>query len=134
MKPENAFIQKVNKHLPRTVFAEKTNNPFRGGIPDVYYESWQGFLWVEYKFVEKLPKEYVPNLSALQLQWLRRAVSNNIPCCVITGIGKGRGAKGIIQPNEDRWEEKQHADDFFLWDPPGIANWIATHLRRKHIG
>ena len=72
IKPENQFISGVHKHLPLDVYHMKTNNPYIAGIPDCYYSGPGGDLWIEYKFIPKLPTRVpiVVNLSALQLHWL----------------------------------------------------------------
>ncbi len=94
MKPENRFIAKLHKVLQRSsqrIFAEKTNNPYRRGIPDVYYEGGKDCLWVEYKYVSRAAGVLHPRklLSALQQMWLKRAVSNNRRCAVIVGCPTG---------------------------------------------
>lgn len=50
-------------------------NPYRGGTADVWYSGTADDLWVEYKYMPKVPVT-VPIvvsklLSPLQLQWLR---------------------------------------------------------------
>ncbi|RYG07090.1 MAG: hypothetical protein EON92_19000, partial [Burkholderiales bacterium] len=87
-KAENTFIGSVGKYLPDTVYAEKMHNPYRGGTPDMYYEGLTQSLWAEYKFVV-LPKRadtyIVPELSALQLDWLERCRKNGHAPVVIVG-------------------------------------------------
>ena len=67
------------------------HNAFRGGTPDVWYSGPGGDLWVEYKWIAKIPKSgiIVPNLSALQLDWLtkRRLEGRNV--LVVVGTPKG---------------------------------------------
>ena len=73
-KPETRYYTAVHKLLPRTVHREKMHNPYRGGTADVWYSGNLDDLWVEYKYIAKLPKT-APIcldrlLSPLQQQWL----------------------------------------------------------------
>jgi hypothetical protein len=91
-KPENTFISGVHKYLPNDVpYHEKMANPYRGGTPDVYYSGSKKDLWIEYKYIEKLPVK-VPikvDLSALQVIWLsgRHAEGRNV--AVVVGSKDG---------------------------------------------
>ena len=90
-KPETNFIRRVGKYLPPEVYAEKTNNPYRGGTPDMYYEGGMDILWAEYKYLKKIPPvvDVSKLLSALQYRWLKRAEKNNRTIAVIVGSAKG---------------------------------------------
>lgn len=100
-KAENTFIAGVHKHLPREVYREKTNNPYRGGTPDVYYEATRA-MWAEYKFIE-VPKRdatvIVPALSSLQADWLKRNYDNGHQPWVIVGHEGG----GVIFYRPAQW-------------------------------
>lgn len=93
MKPENTFIAAVHRRLPPTLYREKTNNRYRGGTPDVYYEGGHGtILWVEYKWLDPAPVRQVnltTHLSPLQQRWLRRAIAHRVPTAVIAGSPRG---------------------------------------------
>ena len=91
MKPESRFIARLHKRLPSEVYAEHTHNPYRRGIPDVYYEAVGGCLWAEYKYLPRASKVIHPLklLSAHQQQWLLRAIRNNRRCAVIIGSPGG---------------------------------------------
>ena len=97
MGPENRFIQRVHKHLPRNIYREKMHNPYRGGTPDVWYSGTGGDLWVEYKWAEKFGKLVVPALSPLQLDWLtkRKAEGRN----VLVVVGSKAGAVSLSTVN-----------------------------------
>lgn len=103
-KPENQFITSVHKHCPPSkLYRMKNNNPYVGGIPDVWYSGSPGRngfssdLWVEYKFIPvSTPKsQVVPDLSRQQLRWIkdRRAEGRNV--WVIVGSRNG----GVIFEN-----------------------------------
>lgn len=54
-KPETTFIASVHKHLPKELHREKMNNPYSSGTPDVYYSGMKADLWIEYKFIPRIP-------------------------------------------------------------------------------
>ena len=70
----------------------KNNNIYTGGIADCWYSGVTNDLWVEYKYVV-VPKRattmIVPDLSALQLEWLtdRKGEGRNV--AVIVGCKEG---------------------------------------------
>lgn len=109
--PENNFIARVNKHV--VSYAEKTNNPYRGGMPDVYYEG-ERHLWVEYKFIV-VPKRdttlIIPDLSELQKLWLRRCHTNTKRARVIVGCKEG----GVVLSQPAGWEAGMTTADFKLY-------------------
>lgn len=91
-KPENTFIGSVHKFLPKELHAEKMNNPYRSGCADVWYSGKKGDLWVEYKFIPKLPVKsdtLKVDLSPLQLKWLRERFSEGRSVFVIVGSPLG---------------------------------------------
>jgi hypothetical protein len=88
-KPENVFINKVHKALLKRlkdVYPEKTNNPYRAGIPDCVYEGYLGYHWIEYKWLPKEPvRSFTPGVSSLQYDWLVRAYNKNRHPWVVVG-------------------------------------------------
>ena len=90
--PENTFIRGVHKHLPKDVYHMKNHNQYVGGIPDCWYSGPAGDLWIEYKHVV-LPKRddtlIVPNLSALQMEWLTDRSKEGRSVGVIVGAKEG---------------------------------------------
>lgn len=101
MKPENNFIARVHKHLPATIYREKMHNAYRGGTPDVWYSGTERDLWVEYKYIQSIPKRsatQVPvGLSALQRQWIGRRLTEGRYVIVIIGCKQG----GYVLPALD---------------------------------
>lgn len=97
-KPETRMTSRIHRIMRNDypeVYFEKTNNPFRSGIPDFYYEAPKGkHLWVEYKWYETIPKNPFhllagknPKISPLQWKWLDRAYVNDQPVRVVVGFG-----------------------------------------------
>lgn len=75
---EHGFVRKVHKKLreaKRLKKIWKINDNFQGGVPDAYYLGETDSLWVEYKYLPRLPKRgntlIVPGLSELQYGWLQ---------------------------------------------------------------
>jgi len=125
MQPENRFIAAVHRRLPSSVYREKTNNRYRGGTPDVYYEGTGKILWAEYKWLDTTPKRRVSltsHLSPLQQSWLRRAARNGIQTAVITGT-----PDGVLLAEDLAWEspltiELRTKEDIVEW----IQNKVGT--------
>ena len=105
---ENTFIKRINKYV--VSYKEKTNNPYRGGTPDVYYED-KKHLWIEYKFVV-VPKRKQTlvkiNLSELQKLWLKRCHENTGRARVIVGCKSG----GAVFETPQEWDSSISAEDF----------------------
>ena len=100
---ENAFIQLVHAKLDSSVYREKTNNPFRSGMPDVYYEGPKGILWVEYKWIKALWNADRPRADICktrswiaQHRWLDRATQHGVRAFVVVGVGQGRQALAYV--------------------------------------
>lgn len=92
-KPETRFYTAVHKLLPTELHREKMANPYRGGTADVWYSGTADDLWVEYKWLAKVPVKasirVYQLLSQLQLRWLqdRRQEGRNV--VVILGSPDG---------------------------------------------
>ncbi len=105
VKPESQFISNVHKYLPYFVHCENMHNPYRAGVPDVWYDSPYNDIWVEYKWFQKVPPTFNlvhdnrNGLSALQYQWIMRAHNNGRRVFVVAGAKFGNKPKGLlIQP------------------------------------
>ena len=121
-KPENRFIAGVHKHLPRT-YTEKMSNPWRAGTPDVWYSGEQGDLWVEYKFIERIPrsKDILPDLTPRQKRWLNQRHDEGRNVAVVLGTPTG----GVIYRNKE-WLKPmdQKALTELVVPRAEIARWI----------
>lgn len=121
-KPENRFIRGVNKYLPKT-YAEKMNNPWRAGTADVWYSGSRGDLWVEYKFIERVPrsKEILPDLTPRQRRWLNNRFDEGRNVAVVLGTPEG----GVIYRNKEWNRPLDHETLSGLIVPRDeIARWI----------
>lgn len=122
MKPENRLIKKINDLLPVEIYREKMANPWRGGTPDMWYSGKAGDLWIEWKWLPKKPKGVViPNLSALQRDWLDRRESEGRDVAVFVGAPDG------VMPF---WLSKEWTNGL-IWAPSSLvvaAGWIASSV------
>ena len=103
-KPENQFITSVHKHLPPSqLYRMKNNNPYVGGIPDVWYSGSPHDLWVEYKYLPvATPRaDVVPDLSKQQYDWIKNRRAEGRSVWVIVGSKSG----GVIFTDLDEMRE-----------------------------
>jgi len=125
-KPENRFIQGINRHLSRT-YIEKMNNPYRSGTADVWYSGSRGDLWVEYKYIERIPRsaEILPDLTPRQRRWLNARSDEGRNVAVILGTSTG----GVIYRNKE-WSvplsDEQLAARILPKDE--LARWIYSQV------
>jgi hypothetical protein len=129
-KPENVFIAVVHKHLPLSVYREKMYNPYRGGTPDVWYSGDASDLWVEYKYIAKIPKrtEITADLSPLQKQWLAGRLAEGRRVAVIIGSPSG----GVVLENRS-WLESLTPQAFTnrILTRAQLADWILSKVQHE---
>jgi hypothetical protein len=117
----------VHKHLPKEIYREKMHNPYRGGTPDVWYSGPKTDMWIEYKW-QKVPKSgvLVPELSALQSDWLIRRTAEGRKCYVI--VGTPDGAHVLTRPLA--WTKGAKVNPLFRGLSDGaVADWITGGCR-----
>lgn len=129
VKPESTFIRQIHRLLPMSVYRMKNNNPYVAGIPDCYYSGAGGDLWVEYKFVAKLPVRAPVKieLSALQSSWLYGRADEGRNVAVIVGSPEG----AVIFRVEDLGPDVT-ADQFRAAMTPRqeVAKWITEQTMK----
>lgn len=120
--PENRYIRSINRLLPM-VYAEKMNNPYRRGTPDMFYSGNIDSLWVEYKFIVNIPKSanITPELSPSQLEWCEARYREGRNVAVIVGTPTG----GVVFRHLE-WMSPIPAESFRLrlQSKKDIALWI----------
>jgi hypothetical protein len=121
VKPENQFITGIHKYLPPTIYRMKNNNAYTAGIPDVWYSGTKADLWVEYKFVPRVPQRDVvlPDLSLLQKYWLRERHHEGRNVAVIVGCPAG----GVIL-EDMTWEREVEGFSRLILPRPDLARWL----------
>jgi len=92
---EHSFIRSIHKALHPDVYKWKIHDTYTGGVPDAMYAGPAGVLFVEYKYIPKLPKKNTTvirhSLSSLQCAWLERMKhSTNVALIV------GSNSTGVI--------------------------------------
>lgn len=124
--PENKYIAGVHRKLPGG-HAEKMHNPYRRGTPDVFYSGMLSSLWVEYKFIAKIPKSanILPELSQSQLEWCEARYREGRAVAVIVGSPEG----GVVFRHLE-WMSPMPADIFRrrLQPKEDIALWIHSQI------
>lgn len=114
-KPETNFSNALRDALPEGIYSMKNNNEYVSGIPDLWFSGRKGDLWVEMKFIQKLPKT-VPIrpydlLSKMQEKWLRDRYEEGRNVAVIIGCKRGSRLEGIIL-RDLAWERDIPTQDF----------------------
>lgn len=119
VKPETQLIKFVHDHLlavDDAVYPEKTHNPYRAGIPDVYYDYPGHDMWIEYKHLDKIPPQIAvaldptdtvkPLMTTLQRKWGERAYANGRIFHTVVGFGKGRARRFLmVEPYTMAWNQ-----------------------------
>lgn len=114
-KPETNFSNALRDALPEGIYSMKNNNEYVSGIPDLWFSGCKGDLWVEMKFIQKLPKT-VPIrpydlLSKMQEKWLRDRYEEGRNVAVIIGCKRSTRLEGIIL-RDLAWERDIPTQDF----------------------
>jgi hypothetical protein len=129
-KQETAYCTGLHKHFPpRTeLYREKMSNPWRGGTFDYWYSGYKRDLWVEYKFLPKLPLRaaLVPALSALQLEWGQGRRAEGRDVVVVVGT---RNGFGVLLEDPSSWVNGAASDavQHRLFKNRELAAIIASH-------
>lgn len=129
-KPENQFISGVHKYLkPGEPHHEKMHNMYRGGTADVWYSGNKADLWIEYKFLPRVPQRgsVKANLSVLQMNWLTARYAEGRSVYVVVGCPAG----GVILCSSE-WEHELPAGEFTerVASRKELAQWITQRTVR----
>jgi hypothetical protein len=130
VKPETRFSNSIRKLV--SVYSMKNSNPFVGGIPDLWFSGNRGDLWIEMKYLPKLPLRAdvdVPKklLSPLQVEWLNRRYGEGRTVAVVVGCPEG----GIIMRDQEwMWTYTPQMFRDRLVPRTAIAQWITQTTTR----
>ena len=147
-KPESTFIASVNKHLPikklkgnakvrqlyspdQHIHYEKMHNDYRGGTADGWYSGMCGDVWIEYKFLPRIPQRVsvkpLELLSTLQLDWLNERHDEGRNVAVIIGVPTG----GVLLLDRS-WECEIPPQEFasLIRSRNDLADWIMGQTAR----
>ena len=130
-KPESTFTKGVLKYLPPEVYVMKNNNPYVGGIPDLWFSGNAGDLWLEMKFLPNTPLRASVDvkklLSPLQVKWLTDRYAEGRAVAVVVGCPDG----GIILRDQEwLWDYTPEMCRTRLVPRKSIAQWIAQTTMR----
>lgn len=106
MKSETRFRDGVHAFLPPiTKFHRQSMNSAAttfNGTPDMYYDGDVKDLWVEYKWLDHVPKNgiIIGAYTELQLRWMKRRYAAGKNVWGIIGVPGG----GVIQDTPQEWE------------------------------
>lgn len=123
----------TTKLRARGVYVLKLNLNYTAGVPDMWVAGQAGSMWIELKYTPELPKRdstaVVPNLSALQKQWLCERSRQAVRVCVILFVKAG----AVVFDRPDWWTTGMSAGDARsrLISINDLADWICDHLGRK---
>lgn len=125
-KPETTFIKSIHRLIPN-VYAEKMNNPYRSGTADVWYSGVVGDLWIEYKYLPRIPRslEILPDLTPRQLRWLGNRFDEGRNVAVVLGTPQG----GVIY-RDKAWCRPLTSEEIkpLLCSKADIARWIFSEV------
>lgn len=127
-KPESTFIAAVHKKFGKEKpYFEKMYNPLRAGTPDVYYSGDAGSLWVEYKFLPRIPRsaEIRPDLTPRQSRWLNSRFAEGRNVAVVLGTPTG----GVIYRNQE-WDLPLSSTELAarVVSREEVAQWIISQV------
>lgn len=88
---ETTFWQSLRKKLVPRVYALKLNLRFTAGVPDCWLSGSEDDLWLELKYLQKVPPMVDPKalLSELQQDWLRKRYAEGRRVGVLIGSVDG---------------------------------------------
>lgn len=128
-KPENTFIGSIHKKFSEgKPYFEKMYNPLRSGTPDVYYSGCGGDLWVEYKFIPRIPrsKEILPCLTPRQRRWLNSRYEEGRNVAVVLGVSSDGG---VIYRNKEWCKPLSSTEmEARIVSRAEIARWIISQV------
>ena len=133
---EHGYVKSVHRHIPSHIYRWKINDNYAGGVPDAFYCDIGGMLFVEYKYIPKVPKRgttyIVPSLSELQKLWLAGRENQNVAVIVVLGTPLG----SIVFSSNRTWERGITRDELDLYALPAkeVARIIVDHcIGKSHV-
>lgn len=126
---ESTYTASVGRLLPPSVYALKLSLPYTAGVPDSWYSGRGGDLWIEWKYLPRIPSEVDlignknPIITRLQQKWLQDRYDEGRQVGVIVGTPGG----AVVLPDLD-WQGIYSRAEFEsrLWTKRQVSDWI-TH-------
>lgn len=136
---EASFIRAVVNKLPKWVHHQSMTGSSlsHNGTPDRYFDSeFEGHfdLWVEFKYVNTLPKILRPHelMSDLQKRWLHRRYTVGRNVMLVVGCQYNRRTHAAVFETPDAWLRSWPREDLYprLFTVPDLAGHIVTRITR----
>lgn len=137
-KPEAKYKGKVHRKLPSYIYHQGMYTPYSSGTPDHWFSGPERDLWVEYKWVDPIPKIlYIANpevkypiLTHKQQQWLNGRYNEGRNVAVVCASHEG----AVIMKHR-RWMHSIEKEVFLHFAQPAeeIAHWIMEEVSIKSI-
>ena len=124
---EHSFIKSIHRFLPSELYRWKIHDTYTSGVPDSFYAGPAGILFVEYKYIKKLPvkdtTQLKTTLSPLQIQWLNRMDGFGQQTAVIVGC-----EDTAVTLTSGDWNSPLFKCDYVqrAVTRKDIANWISS--------
>lgn len=119
---ESAYTRSINKMLPKHVYRVKLNAPYTAGLPDTWYSSDKGDIWIEWKLVKTTPSRRLTiGLSELQKLWLNGRYDEGRSVAVLVGT-----PSGVLIVREKQWNEP--LTEFTFHTKRETAEWITNQV------
>ena len=124
---EHSFIKSIHRFLPSELYRWKIHDTYTSGVPDSFYAGPAGILFVEYKYIKKLPAkdttQLKTTLSPLQIQWLNRMDGFGQQTAVIVGC-----EDTAVTLTSGDWNSPLFKCDYVqrAVTRKDIANWISS--------
>ena len=124
---EHSFIKSIHRFLPSELYRWKIHDTYTSGVPDSFYAGPAGILFVEYKYIKKLPvkdtTQLKTTLSPLQIQWLNRMDGFGQQTAVIVGC-----EDTAVTLTSGDWNSPLFKYDYVqrAVTRKDIANWISS--------
>lgn len=87
---EHGFVKSFHSKLSKRIYKWKILDTMVGGIPDGWYCGDKNQCFIEFKFLDRLPKnpeqEIDLGLSKLQIKWITDRVRQNVHVFVIASV------------------------------------------------
>ena len=119
---ESTYLRSVNKKLPGEIYVWKVADQFTSGVPDCWYSSPDGDLFVEWKYAKSLKRQHKPQLSALQKLWLNARLAEGRNVAVIVG-----SPDGCLTYTNGEWNSAKKVTALLSKDE--TAAWIAAQIK-----
>lgn len=91
---ERQLIDAIHRRLPKTLHRQSMTmgSLTQNGTPDYFYDGPKSDLWIEYKQLRSIPRDFIIQapLTELQRRWLNRRYKHGQNVRVVVGLLRHR--------------------------------------------